>query len=97
MGSIAEASKEQADGISQVSQGIKTIERVTQSNTASAEETAAASNELSQQAARLREQLEHFQLAQPSASAPNMPEFSPEMMAALQAFMQAQGMAAMAR
>lgn len=46
---IAVASNEQADSISQVVSNISTIDNVTQSNTASSEETAAASEELSGQ------------------------------------------------
>ena len=91
VGSIADASREQADGISQVSAGLKTIERVTQTNTSSAEETAAASSELSAQATALREQLEHFRLTETAPAMPAFHELSPDMMAALQAFMRAQG------
>jgi len=44
--SIATASKEQADGISQVNIAVSQMDRVTQSNAASAEETAGAAQEL---------------------------------------------------
>ncbi len=59
---IAIASKEQAAGISQVSEGMHQIDKVTQQNTAHAEETAAAANELSGQAERLNGLLAGFTL-----------------------------------
>jgi len=46
VGSIATASKEQADGIAQVNIAVSQMDRVTQSNAASAEETAGAAQEL---------------------------------------------------
>lgn len=51
---IAGASNEQAQGISQVNRAVTKMEVVTQSNAASAKETAAASEELSSQARTLR-------------------------------------------
>jgi methyl-accepting chemotaxis protein len=59
---IASASKEQALGIDQVSAGLGQIDEVTQSNTASAEESAAAAQTLSGQAQQLQETLQTFQL-----------------------------------
>ncbi len=59
---IAAASNEQAQGISQVTTGLSQIDQVTQQNTASAEESAAASEELSGQAMQLREMLKRFVL-----------------------------------
>ena len=47
---IAVASKEQADGISQVSQAVNTMDKVVQQNAANAEENAGASQEMSVQA-----------------------------------------------
>lgn len=46
VGAIATASKEQADGIAQVNIAVSQMDRVTQSNAASAEETAGAAQEL---------------------------------------------------
>lgn len=62
VGEIAAASSEQAQGVAQVSQGIHQIECVTQQNTANAEETAAAAEELAGQAQSLRELLSKFNL-----------------------------------
>ncbi len=79
---IAVASKEQAAGISQVTYGMQQIDAVTQQNTANAEETAAASNELSGQAEQLNALLAGFTLRQSQVStglehaAPVMPHNS---------------------
>jgi len=59
---IAHASTEQAEGIKQITVGVGQIDDVTQQNTASAEETAAASAELRNQAANLNALVQHFQL-----------------------------------
>lgn len=59
---IAAASNEQAEGISQVNIGITQIDQVTQQNTANAEEGASAAEELSSQAARLKEMVSRFRL-----------------------------------
>jgi len=57
---IAASSNEQALGISQVNSGLDQIEQVTQRNTANAEESAAASEELAAQAHSLQETLSSF-------------------------------------
>ncbi len=62
LGEIAAASNEQAQGIFQVNQGLGQIDSVTQQNTANAEETASASEELSAQAAQLNQTLSRFRL-----------------------------------
>ncbi|HYH04774.1 MAG TPA: methyl-accepting chemotaxis protein [Bacillota bacterium] len=59
---IALASNEQATGIAQIDQGIMQVSQVTQSNTATAEESAAASQELSAQAQRMREAVGQFKI-----------------------------------
>jgi len=59
---IASASNEQAQGISQVTTGLSQIDQVTQQNTASAEESAAASEELSGQALQMLEMMKRFKL-----------------------------------
>jgi len=72
---IAAASREQAEGISQVNLGLGQIDQVIQQNTATAEESASAAEELSGQAAQLLTMLNRFQLkskavAQPLPAAP---------------------------
>ena len=59
---IAIASNEQAEGIAQVNKGLNQIDQVTQQNTAQAEESAAAAQELSAQAAQLQLMLGRFTL-----------------------------------
>ncbi len=85
VGEIAASSREQADGINQVNDGISQIDQVTQRNTAGAEEGAAAAEELSSQSAYMRQVLAQFrlrgqkqsQLAMPSAPAPSKPLAAP--------------------
>ena len=60
VGEIAAASNEQAMGVSQVNDGLGQIEQVTQQNTANAEQTAAAAEELASQASLLKESLAMF-------------------------------------
>lgn len=55
-------SKQQADMLSQVEQGIEQISNVVQSNSAAAEETSATSEELSAQAESLKALVEQFRL-----------------------------------
>jgi methyl-accepting chemotaxis protein len=62
VGEIAAASSEQALGIGQVNTGLEQIDKVTQANTASAEESAAASEELLSQAEQLRQMLSRFKI-----------------------------------
>ncbi len=73
VGEIAAASNEQAEGISQVNSGLGQIDQVTQQNTASAEEGAAASEELSSQAAHLKELMSTFTVKKSSSMA-SMPQ-----------------------
>jgi methyl-accepting chemotaxis protein len=54
---IATASVEQSQGISQINTAVTQMDKVTQSNAATAEETASASEELSSQAQALKEEL----------------------------------------
>ncbi len=61
LGEIAEASKNQAESISHISQGITQIGIVTQQNTASSEETASAANELSSQSHNLQALIYEFE------------------------------------
>jgi methyl-accepting chemotaxis protein len=62
VGEIAVASNEQASGITQVNQGIGQIAQVTQTNTATSEESAAASEELAAQAETLKAMVQKFTL-----------------------------------
>ncbi|MBD3166836.1 hypothetical protein GF324_09570 [bacterium] len=59
---ISSASNEQAQGIGQVTDALSDVDRITQSNAASAEESASASEELSSQAEQLRQMVAQFQL-----------------------------------
>ena len=60
---IAADSKEQSNGISQISIGIDQVSNVIQTNSATAEESAAASEELSSQAQILKNLVAQFVLA----------------------------------
>jgi methyl-accepting chemotaxis protein len=60
---IATSSNEQAQGIAQINEGLGQIDRVTQTNTASAEESASAAEELSGQAGQLKELISRFAIA----------------------------------
>jgi len=59
---IAEASNEQASGIAQINTGLVQVSRVVQMNSATSEESAAASEELSSQAELLKEFVAQFNL-----------------------------------
>lgn len=67
---IAQTSTDQAEGVNQISIGLDQINNVTQNNTANAEATAAAAEELTRQAHTLRELLARFRL---SDDAPVLP------------------------
>ncbi|MCG8483278.1 MAG: methyl-accepting chemotaxis protein [Clostridia bacterium] len=62
VGMIANASNEQANAIGEVNQGIEQISHVTQSNTATAEESASASEEMAGQAQMLKVMMQAFKL-----------------------------------
>jgi methyl-accepting chemotaxis protein len=59
---IDKASSEQATSIAEIMLGIEQISGVVQTNSATAEESAAASEELSSQATMLNEQIQKFRL-----------------------------------
>ena len=63
----AEASKNQADSIHQVTQGVDQISSVVQTNSATAEESAAASEELSGQAQILKNLVGQFKFGSTEA------------------------------
>ena len=88
---IAAASNEQAQGIAQANKALGQMEQVTQQNTANAEQSAAASEELSSQADQLRTLLERFTLKQAKEQvAAGSGGLTPDMMAAFKQFMEAQ-------
>jgi len=62
IGSISAASKEQAEAIANISDGLAQISKVVQNNSAVSEETAAASEELNSQAELLRQLVAFFKL-----------------------------------
>jgi len=70
MDSIARASREQAEAVNQITLGIDQISSVVQTNSATAEESAAASEELSGQAQLLKELVKKFKLDGSQASVP---------------------------
>ena len=57
---VAEASREQSQGISQITTAMSEMDKVTQSNAASAEESASAAQQLSLQAGNLLEAVDHL-------------------------------------
>ena len=64
VGTIAQASNDQASEIAQITQGIEQVSLVVQTNSATAEESAAASEELSGQAEMLKSMVDAFKLKQ---------------------------------
>lgn len=64
---IATVSQEQADSIAQISQGLEQISAVVQTTSATAEESAAASEELNGQAGMMRSLLSQFELSEPES------------------------------
>ncbi|MEI8347166.1 MAG: methyl-accepting chemotaxis protein, partial [Pseudomonadota bacterium] len=67
---ISEASSQQARGVSQIVTALGQIDQVTQRNTASAEQSASASEELSGQAMQLRDLISKFKLSSSSNVVP---------------------------
>lgn len=61
---ITAASNDQAQGVSQIVIALGQIDQVTQRNTATAEESACAAQELSSQAKELRAMVDQFQLGE---------------------------------
>ena len=62
VGDIAAASTEQADGIGQVNRAVTELDNTTQQNAALVEETAAASDNMNQQAIELRQRVQYFRI-----------------------------------
>lgn len=80
---IAAASNEQAIGVEQINQGIMQVSEVVQTNSATSEEGAAASEELYSQATLLKEMVGQFRLRERKRAAGRMEELSPEIAALL--------------
>jgi len=64
VGNIATSSSEQAMGVAQINEGLHQIDKVTQDNTASAEESASAAEELSSQSKYLLNLIAQFKINQ---------------------------------
>jgi len=64
---VSTASREQSQGLEQITSGLSQIDQVTQANTASAEESASAAEELSSQAQQLKSMIGRFRLKQQEA------------------------------
>jgi methyl-accepting chemotaxis protein len=77
IGGIARASSDQATAVSQVNRGIVQVSQVTQTNSATAEESAAASEELSSQAAMLKQMVERFSLRDAARAQGDTTDFLP--------------------
>ena len=95
IGEIAAASKEQAQGISQINTGLSQVDQVTQQVTANSEESASASEELSSQSLQLKSMLERFKLKKQDfgQGSSNLPEgITPEMLYMLKSMLQSQKM-----
>lgn len=84
VGDISVASNEQASGIAQVNQGIIQVSQVVQSNSATSEESAAASEELSSQAALLKEMVGKFKLRHNTKAYSHLDEINPEVIKMLE-------------
>ncbi len=83
---IAAASTEQANGIKDINDGLSQVEAVTQTNTAAAEESAAASQELSRQSGDLRSKLGRFKLARSQAGGGATGDLPPDVLEAVARF-----------
>jgi methyl-accepting chemotaxis protein len=68
IGGIARASGDQAAAVAQVNKGIEQVSQVTQTNSATAEQSAAASEEMSSQAEMLKDMVGKFKLRGRAAS-----------------------------
>ncbi len=68
VGEITAASNEQAEGLSQINQGLNQVDKITQQNAANAEETASTSELFKKQAGHLSGLVAQFKLAESSDS-----------------------------
>jgi methyl-accepting chemotaxis protein len=62
VGEIATSSNEQAEAVAQINEGLSQIDKVTQTNTASAEESASSAEQLSGQSTQLEKMVARFKL-----------------------------------
>lgn len=81
---IAVASNEQAAGIAQINQGIMQVSQVVQTNSATSQESAAASEELSSQAALLKDSVSKFKLKKIEHSYGKFNDINPEVLKMLE-------------
>ncbi len=89
VGDIAVASNEQATGISQINAAIEQVAHVVQTNSTTAEECAAASEELSGQADMLKDSISRFRLKKTKAiSYSSGDAITPEMLKMLEGMME---------
>lgn len=72
IGNIAASSADQSTAVTQIDQAIEQVSQVVQTNSATSEQCAAASEELSNQAAKLRSLMAGYKLASSSGSAPEL-------------------------
>lgn len=84
VGEIATASNDQASGISQINSAISQVAQVVQTNSATAEESAAASEELSGQAQLLKDSVKKFKLKQVNTSISYFNDLNPEMISMIE-------------
>jgi len=73
MGEITAAASEQSEGIGSVNQSVLQLDQMTQQNAALVEESAAAAESLKEQAQRLGQVVDQFQLAEHQVAAPLPP------------------------
>ena len=78
VGGIAKASNDQAMAVAQVNTGIEQVSQVVQTNSATAEESAAASEELSSQATLLKEMVSKFNLQGGAVAGRQRASFQPK-------------------
>ena len=77
---IATSSNEQATGIDQINQGIIQVSDVVQTNSSTAEEAAAASEELAGQAALLQDMVGRFKLKESKADRSDSKKINPDLL-----------------
>lgn len=88
VGDIAVASNEQATGISQINSAIEQVAQVVQTNSATAEECAAASEELSGQADMLKESVSRFKLKKAKAALTANEVLTPDMLRTIEGMLE---------
>ncbi|MCX7748122.1 MAG: methyl-accepting chemotaxis protein [Clostridia bacterium] len=88
---ISRASNEQATGITQVNVAISQVSQVTQTNSATAEESAAASEELSSHADMLKDMVKKFKLKRADSVSNKLNELDPGVARMLEEFSRKKG------